>query len=65
MLFVITLVIFMALDGSVLRDRMVRVRAGREPVLTALGKFAAGTRKYFGVATIFGAIVAVLDGPPC
>jgi predicted PurR-regulated permease PerM len=31
-------------------------------VLTALGVFARGTRKYFGVATIFGGIVAVLDG---
>jgi AI-2 transport protein TqsA len=61
LLFVITLLIFLAVDSSVFRDRMVRVRAGREPVLTALGKFAAGTRKYFGVATIFGGIVAVLD----
>ena len=61
LLFVITLLIFLALDGAVFRDRMVRVRAGREPVLTALGKFAKGTRKYFGVATIFGGIVAVLD----
>jgi predicted PurR-regulated permease PerM len=60
-LFVIVLLIFMALDGSVFRDRMVRVRAGREPVLSALGKFAVGTRKYFGVATVFGAIVAILD----
>ena len=41
---------------------MNRHRPGREPVLTALGTFAAGTRNYFGVATIFGAIVAVLDG---
>ena len=61
LLFVITLLIFLALDSAMFRDRMVRVRAGREPVLTALGKFAKGTRKYFGVATIFGGIVAVLD----
>ena len=38
------------------------MRPGREPVLDALGVFARGTRKYFGVATIFGGIVAVLDG---
>ncbi len=59
--FVITLLIFMAVDGSVFGDRMVSRRPGREPVLTALGTFAAGTRKYFGVATIFGGIVAILD----
>jgi len=62
LLFIITLLIFLAVDGSVFRDRMEIRRPGREPVLSALGTFAAGTRKYFGVATIFGGIVAVLDG---
>ena len=57
----IVVLIFLAVDGSVFADRMVQVRAGREPVLDALGVFAKGTRKYFGVATIFGGIVAVLD----
>jgi predicted PurR-regulated permease PerM len=60
--FIITLLIFLAVDGSVFGDRMVSRRPGREPVLTALGTFAAGTRKYFAVATIFGGIVAILDG---
>jgi predicted PurR-regulated permease PerM len=60
--FLIVLVIFMGVDGSVFNERMILRRPGREPVLTALGTFAAGTRKYFGVATIFGGIVAVLDG---
>jgi len=60
--FVLVLVIFLGLDGSVFGDRMNRVRAGHEPVLGALGKFAQGTRRYFGVATVFGGIVAVLDG---
>jgi predicted PurR-regulated permease PerM len=40
---------------------MAKVRPGREPVLNALDVFARGTRKYFGVATVFGGIVAVLD----
>ncbi len=60
--FLIVLVIFMGVDGSVFNDRMVSRRPGREPVLTALGTFALGTRKYFAVATIFGGIVAILDG---
>jgi len=60
--FLIVLVIFMGVDGSVFNERMVSRRPGREPVLTALGTFALGTRKYFAVATIFGGIVAILDG---
>src|SRR6478609_414350 len=60
--FIITLLIFLAVDGSVFGERMVKHRPGREPALNALGQFAAGTRKYFAVATIFGGIVAVLDG---
>src|SRR6185436_13296725 len=58
--FLIVLVIFMGVDGSVFNDRMVSRRPGREPVLTALGTFALGTRKYFAVATIFGGILAIL-----
>lgn len=60
--FIITLLIFLAVDGSQFGARMDKVRAGREPVLGALNRFATGTRSYFGVATIFGLIVAVLDG---
>jgi predicted PurR-regulated permease PerM len=62
LLFVLVLVIFMGLDGALFGARMNRVKAGHEPVLGALGKFAQGTRRYFGVATVFGGIVAVLDG---
>lgn len=61
LIFVITLLIFLAVDGAAFGERMNRVRAGREPVLGALNSFALGTRKYFGVATVFGGIVAVLD----
>ena len=62
LLFVLVLVIFMGLDGAMFGARMQRVKAGHEPVLGALGQFAQATRRYFGVATIFGGIVAVLDG---
>ncbi|HYN72357.1 MAG TPA: AI-2E family transporter, partial [Nakamurella sp.] len=62
LLFVLVLVIFMGLDGAMFGARMNRVKAGHEPVLGALGQFAQATRRYFGVATIFGGIVAVLDG---
>ncbi len=57
----LVLCIFLTVDGMVFGDRMAKVRPGRESVLDALGVFAKGTRKYFGVATVFGGIVAVLD----
>ena len=62
LLLVLVLVIFMGLDGALFGPRRDRLKAGHEPVLGALGKFAQGTRRYFGVATVFGGIVAVLDG---
>jgi predicted PurR-regulated permease PerM len=58
----IVVLIFLAVDATVFDQRMARFRPGREPVLDALGVFAKGTRKYFGVATVFGGIVAVIDG---
>jgi predicted PurR-regulated permease PerM len=62
LLFMIIVLIFLSVDATVFDERMARVRRGREQVLDALGVFARGTRKYFGVATIFGGIVAVIDG---
>ncbi len=62
LLFMIVVLIFLAVDATVFDQRMARFRPGREPVLDALGVFARGTRKYFGVATVFGGIVAVIDG---
>lgn len=60
-LLTVVLLIFLAVDGVVFPQRMLRVRAGHEAALDGLRAFASGTRRYFGVATIFGAIVAVLD----
>ncbi len=60
-LFTIVLLIFLAVDGVVFPERMLRARAGHEAAFDGLRAFASGTRRYFGVATIFGGIVAVLD----
>jgi AI-2 transport protein TqsA len=60
-LFTVVLLIFLAVDGTVFPQRMARARAGHEIAFDGLRAFASGTRRYFGVATIFGAIVAVLD----
>ena len=61
-LFMLVVAIFLAVDATTFGARRTKLGAGHEPVLTALGVFARGTRKYFGVATIFGGIVAILDG---
>ncbi len=61
-LLMLVVLIFLAVDGMLFGDRTAKHWAARGPVLTALGVFARGTRKYFGVATVFGGIVAVLDG---
>jgi len=60
-LFTIVLLIFLAVDGTVFPQRMARVRRGHEATFDGLRAFASGTRRYFGVATVFGGIVAVLD----
>ncbi len=60
-LFTIVLLIFLAVDGTVFPERMLRARAGHEIAFDGLRTFASGTRRYFGVATVFGGIVAVLD----
>ena len=61
LVFIIVLVLFMGVDGSVFTTRMKNVPRPRTAVLAALQSFAWGTRKYFVVATVFGGIVAALD----
>jgi AI-2 transport protein TqsA len=58
---IITLLLFMTLDATTYHRRMDIVARMRPDVATALHSFAAGTRKYLVVSTVFGAIVAVLD----
>jgi predicted PurR-regulated permease PerM len=62
LLFVLALLLFMAFDGTTIGRRMAVVAGMRPDISHALGTFAAGTRKYLIVSTVFGLIVAVLDG---
>ena len=59
-LFLIVLILFLGVDVSSFIEKRGDSPA-RQRVLDALQSFAWGTRKYFAVATIFGAIVAVID----
>ncbi len=62
LLFVLALLLFMAFDGMTIGRRMTVVAGMRPDISHALNTFAAGTRKYLIVSTVFGLIVAVLDG---
>ncbi|MFD6101100.1 AI-2E family transporter [Nocardia salmonicida] len=60
--FVVALLLFMAVDGMTM-DRRLAIVAGERPAIArALEDFVTGTRKYLIVSTVFGAIVAVIDG---
>ena len=59
--FVVTLLLFFALDAAWFPDRLDGTTAQRRPLAAALHTFASGTRSYLLVSTVFGLIVAVLD----
>ncbi|HEY5848871.1 MAG TPA: hypothetical protein VIU11_01885 [Nakamurella sp.] len=59
-LFVIVLLIFLAVDPAIFGDEWSAGGPAADRSWAAV--FAAGTPKYFGLATVFGGIVAVLDG---
>ena len=59
--FVVTLLLFMAIDAANLPEKLEQARGERSQVSDALTSFARGTRQYFVVSTIFGFIVAVFD----
>ncbi len=59
--FILTLVLFMTVDGAAF-PRYLAITAERKPAaVAALASFAQGTRTYLLVSTVFGFIVAVLD----
>ncbi|WP_245673109.1 AI-2E family transporter [Nocardia lijiangensis] len=60
--FIFALLVFMAFDGMVIDKKMAFVERTRPEIAYALAAFASGTRKYLIVSTVFGLIVAVLDG---
>jgi AI-2 transport protein TqsA len=59
--FILSLVLFMTVDGSSFPRQLERARASKPAIVDALEDFSHGTRRYLGVSTVFGLIVAVLD----
>ncbi len=58
---IVTLVLFMTIDGSSFPRHLGKAGAVRPTIVSAIVDFAADTRRYLLVSTVFGAIVAVLD----
>ncbi len=59
---ILALLVFFIADASTFGKRLDSIAAERPQVVGALESFATGTRSYLVVTTIFGLIVAVLDG---
>ncbi|GAB17445.1 hypothetical protein GOEFS_033_00070 [Gordonia effusa NBRC 100432] len=61
LILVIVVALFMAVDAIGVSERMNILARSRPDIASAFNNFAAGTRKYLIVTTVFGFIVAVLD----
>lgn len=59
---VIAALVFMTMDTPGMAGRIHRVAANRASIAAAMGAFARGVRRYWLVTTIFGIVVAILDG---
>jgi AI-2 transport protein TqsA len=61
LVFLIFVVTFMALDAGGFASRLSHLRRQHPDLLGALDSFVGGTRRYLLIATLFGAIVALID----
>ena len=62
LVFVLALLLFLSVETAGAPARLAAIAADRPKISEALCHFAWGTRRYLLVTTIFGGIVAVLDG---
>lgn len=60
-LLILSVLLFMAIDSTSMPERMQSVARTRPHIVLALTQFGRGTRRFLGVSTVFGLIVAVLD----
>jgi len=61
LLLILGVLLFMAVDAASFPERLRALGRTRPHVVTALTSFAHGTRRYLGVAALFGLAIAVLD----
>jgi len=61
LLLIVTVVIFLAFDAGMIRERIGVIRETRPYIADGLVNFASRVRKYWIVTTVFGFIVAVMN----
>jgi len=62
LVFLLCLMLFLSVEAGGIDRRLAAVSVDRPALTSALRSFARGTRTYLVVTTVFGLIVAVLDG---
>ena len=62
LLLVVTLIIFVAMDAPSTARRLDWIARTRPPIADGLREFGSKVRTYWVVSTVFGLIVAILDG---
>jgi AI-2 transport protein TqsA len=62
LVFLLCLMLFLSVEASGIERRLAAVATDRPELAVALRSFAKGNRSYLLVTTVFGLIVAVLDG---
>jgi AI-2 transport protein TqsA len=60
--FILAYVIFMAVDAAKFNHVPTRIADASAPIVASFVGFSHSVRAYFGVNTVFGLIVAVIDG---
>ncbi|TWP50675.1 AI-2E family transporter [Lentzea tibetensis] len=61
LVFLLALLLFLSTEATWAEQRFAAISAEKPWITTGLRRFAAGTRSYMWVTTVFGLIVAVLD----
>ncbi len=62
LVFLLCLMLFLSAEAGGIDRRLAAISTDRPELATALRSFAQGTRSYLLVSTVFGLVVAVLDG---
>lgn len=61
LVFLFSLMLFLSIESSEAATRMAVIAADRPHIAAGLGRFAAGTRRYLVVTTVFGLLVGAVD----
>ncbi|GAA1498466.1 AI-2E family transporter [Paeniglutamicibacter kerguelensis] len=60
--FVFTYILFMAFDARLIEGMTARFAKSHKRTITAFARYGSSVRRYYVINTIFGTVVAILDG---